>query len=303
MASAAALTLGTVTIPVYEIYKVGAEPSWLPGLDLLGPATGFQAAIVPHYDNAEGGNHDTRFCYMGERRLRMLERDLPTGSFILGVDSHTALILDLERRSASVAGLGGVTIRVDGRGTVLPAGSEVPFETIAEIASGLAAGDQPDIGWEPGMTGLPPTGHGRSHSPTRPSEPLHDAMADLEGAFIAALGHGDQRGAVSALLDLDSAVEARVRAGEDSPDLDNARSTFRALIVRLGEAAGTGATTDPRATIEPFVEALLLLRTRARDARDWETADVIRDRLVAAGIEVRDTTDGSDWDLTTRPST
>ena len=59
-----------VTIPVYEIYKVGEEPRWLDGLDLLGAATGLRAAVVPHYDNAEGGNHDTRFCYMGERRLR-----------------------------------------------------------------------------------------------------------------------------------------------------------------------------------------------------------------------------------------
>jgi len=31
MASAAALTLGRYTIPVYEIYKVGEAPRWLPG--------------------------------------------------------------------------------------------------------------------------------------------------------------------------------------------------------------------------------------------------------------------------------
>src|SRR5664279_4626118 len=71
MASAAALTLGRYTIPVYEIYKVGEAPRWLDGLDLLS-ALGLPVAVVPHYDNAEGGNHDTRFCYMGERRLRIL---------------------------------------------------------------------------------------------------------------------------------------------------------------------------------------------------------------------------------------
>ena len=32
-------------------------------------ATGLPAVVVPHYDNAEGGHHDTRFCYLGERRL------------------------------------------------------------------------------------------------------------------------------------------------------------------------------------------------------------------------------------------
>lgn len=297
MASAAALTLGTVTIPVYEIYKVGADPGWLPGLDLLGPATGLQAAVVPHFDNAEGGNHDTRFCYMGERRLRVLERDLTPGTFILGVDSHTALILDLDRRTATVSGLGVVTVRVDGRATVFPSGSEVGIDTLAEVARGLAAGETVDIGWEPspGRPGRPAGGGGLA---PRAPEPLRDEMVDLEGAFIAALGHGDSRAAVAALLDLDSAMEARIRAGEDSPDLDSARATFRALIVRLGEAAASGADVggaDPRSTVDPFVEALLVLRGRARDAHDWETADLIRERLTTAGVEVRDGAEGSSW--------
>src|SRR5258708_22449969 len=62
--SAAALTLGLVTVPVYEIYKVGEAPRWLEGLDLLA-ATGLNAAVIPHFNNAEGGNHDTRYCYLG----------------------------------------------------------------------------------------------------------------------------------------------------------------------------------------------------------------------------------------------
>jgi hypothetical protein len=140
MASAAALTLGAVTIPIYEVYKVGEEPTWLPGLDLLGEATGLRAAVVPHYDNAEGGNHDTRFCYMGERRLRILEGLLPADTFVLGVDSHTALVLDLDAGTATVSGLGGVTIRVGGRSTVVPGGSEVHIEALAQAARALAAG-------------------------------------------------------------------------------------------------------------------------------------------------------------------
>jgi len=292
MASAAALTLGVVAIPVYEIYKVGADPSWLPGLDLLGPAAGLQVAVVPHFDNAEGGNHDTRFCYMGERRLRILERLMPPGTFILGVDSHTALVLDLDRRTAAISGLGGVTVRVDGRGTVFPSGSEVSIDTLAEVARSLASGQPVDIGWEPAAAG-PQRADPVGGKASRGLEPLRDAMADLEGTFIHALGGGDGRAAVGALLDLDSAIEARIRAGEDSPDLDNASSTFRALIARLGETA-IGETV-PRSTVDPLVEALLDLRTRARDARDWETADLIRDRMIAAGVEVRDGADGSSW--------
>ena len=93
-ASAASLALGHTTIPVYEIYKVGAEPTWLEGLDLMADL-GLPCSVVPHWNNAEGGNHDTSRCYIGERRLKTLENDLEVG--ILGVDEHTAAIIDLGR--------------------------------------------------------------------------------------------------------------------------------------------------------------------------------------------------------------
>ncbi len=298
MASAAALTLGVLTIPVYEIYKVGEEPHWLEGLDLLGAATGLRAAVVPHYDNAEGGTHDTRFCYVGERRLRVLEAQLPRDTFILGVDSHTALVLDLERRSASVAGLGGVTIRVAGRSVAIPSGTEMSVDALAEAARGLAAGETPVLDDGPGERG--PRGTSRASVPgtaPRTAGPLRDETAVLEGTFFAALAGGDGRGAVAALLDLDAVIEGRIRHGEDSPDLDNARSTFRSLIVRLGEAPAIGGP-DPLAVVGPFVEALLVVRARARDSHDWATADLVRERLNAAGVEVHDGGDGSTWTLT-----
>ncbi len=289
MASAAALTLGVVTIPVYEIYKVGEEPRWLEGLDLLGAATGLRAAVVPHYDNAEGGHHDTRFCYMGERRLRVLETALPEGAFVLGVDSHTALLLDLDAGTATIAGLGGVTVRVDGRSTRFTGGEAIAIAALGEAAHGLATGQSADAVRE---AAIATTGAGTR--PARPAAPLRDEMAHLEGTFIAALEEGQVADAVAALLDLDGAIAARVRAGEDSPDLDNASATFRSLIVRLGERAATGAT-DPRETLAPLVEALLELRDTARASRDWAMADRIRDRLAAAGLEVRDGPDGSAW--------
>src|ERR1700680_630823 len=75
-ASAAAIGLGAYALPIYEIYKVGDDPSWTRGLDLLGEI-GVRCAVIPHYNNQEGGTHDTRFCYMGEPRLRLLESMLP----------------------------------------------------------------------------------------------------------------------------------------------------------------------------------------------------------------------------------
>jgi hypothetical protein len=94
-ASAAALTLGARTVPVYEIYKVGEDPQWAKGLDLvsfLGP----EVAVIPHYDNAEGGNHDTRYCYLGENRLARLEQQMTGQGWVLGVDEHTGCVFDLD---------------------------------------------------------------------------------------------------------------------------------------------------------------------------------------------------------------
>ena len=289
LASAAALALGSVTLPVYEIYKAGDPPAWIPGLDLLEPATGLRAAVIPHYDNAEGGNHDTRFCYMGERRLRVLERALPDATFILGIDSHTALVLDLDAGTAEVHGLGGVTVRVDGRSTTFASGTVVAIHDIAAAAAALSAGT-------PGamqLTQIPV--HAASSGPAL----VRDPERDLEEAFLEAIDGGDIRAAVEALLELDLVLAARQRSGEDTPDLDAAALMFRSLIVRLGEAGET-AGGDPRATLDPFVTTLLDIRARARAARDWETADLVRSRLTGAGVEVRDDHEASSWVLRER---
>ncbi|MEI6375048.1 MAG: hypothetical protein WCP26_14805 [Actinomycetes bacterium] len=133
-ASAAALTLGAFTIPVYEVYKVGQEPRWLEGLDVLGRATGLRAAIVPHFDNAEGGTHDTRFCYMGERRLASLIDQLPDDAFVLGIDEHTGVVIDVASGEIEIVGRGRVTVRTHSSSTEFRPGDALTVTRIAEIA-------------------------------------------------------------------------------------------------------------------------------------------------------------------------
>ncbi len=287
MASAAALTLGRFTIPVYEVYKVGEAPRWLPGLDLLTPL-GLSVAVVPHYDNAEGGNHDTRFCYMGERRLRVLEADLPDDVFILGVDGHTALVMDLDAGSASVLGLGTVTVRKDGRSTVFSAGSEV---AIAELVEAASAADRGTVASQP--PAAPSIGVLAEASSSRP---LREEVANLERIFQTSLDECDAPAAVRAILALEETIQAWSRDTDQSDALAGARSALRAAIVCLGEMAVAGSR-DPAETVGPFVEALLAERLRAREARDWAAADAIRDRLLAAGVELHDTPDGTRWEL------
>jgi cyanophycinase-like exopeptidase len=149
-ASAAALTAGAFTMPVYEIYKVGEDPKWLPGLDFLGHATGLRAAVIPHFDNAEGGTHDTRFCYVGERRLAVLESQLPEDCFVLGIDEHSGVQFDLDAQRVHVFGRGGMTVRMGGRMWVVPAGSEVSVAEVAERAgTRLRTSETPTpTGWD-----------------------------------------------------------------------------------------------------------------------------------------------------------
>ena len=112
--SAAALTLGSHTVPVYEIYKVGLDPHWLKGLNVLG-AIGIKGAVIPHFNNAEGGNHDTRFCYLGQDRLKLMEAELNHDESIYGIDEHTAIVIDLKEGRVVVTGNGTFNIRNQGR--------------------------------------------------------------------------------------------------------------------------------------------------------------------------------------------
>ncbi|ACU54844.1 cysteinyl-tRNA synthetase-like protein [Acidimicrobium ferrooxidans DSM 10331] len=141
LASAAALTAGRYTIPVYEIYKVGEDPRWLDGLDLL-DAFGVTAAVVPHYDNKEGATHDTRFCYIGERRLRLLEDQLPPGVGILGIDEHTAVVLDGSGK-VRVLGKGRLVLRVRGNEHAIAAPATLALD---ELRDRLGATDHPRPG-------------------------------------------------------------------------------------------------------------------------------------------------------------
>jgi len=142
LASAVAIAVGTHVLPVYEIYKVGADPHWTPGLGLLRPY-GLELAIVSHWDNQEGGaNLDTSRCFMGEKRMARLEAMLPPGATLLGIDEHTAVVLDFARGTAQVMGRSGVTIRRGAEELVFADGQSFSLEVLGktrlpELGEGL----------------------------------------------------------------------------------------------------------------------------------------------------------------------
>ena len=153
-ASAAAQTLGAATAPIYEIYKAGAIPHWLPGLDLM-TNIGLPCVIIPHFDNAEGATHDTRYCYLGERRLLELESQLNPGIATLGIDEHTALLIDLEVRAVTVLGRSAAYWRSNGQSLLLANGTTTPFSALAQnVASPVANEPRHPVRGEDGPTDL-----------------------------------------------------------------------------------------------------------------------------------------------------
>ncbi len=292
-ASAAALTLGKATVPVYEIYKVGQNVELLNGLDILS-SIGMNVAVISHYDNAEGGNHDTRFCYLGETRLELFETMLDDDTWVLGVDEHTGLVIDIDAQSATVVGNGTVTIRLRGTSHVFPSGSAIPLATLQNPWSALTTGNTATTN-----TAISATA---SHTTTQDVSTGNEAgsLADELGVqqeeFSQAIENRDADRAVRACLALEQAMHEWSADTLQGDIMDRAREALRSMISRLGDAAVSGVK-NPRDVVGPYVEAMLQVRATVRAEKRYDLSDILRDAFVNIGIEVRDTADGVEWNL------
>lgn len=131
--SSGAIAVGKRAIPIYEIYKVGDDPHWIPGLDLLG-RMGIDIACVTHWNNAEGGVHlDTSRCYIGRARLESMLATIPSGTTIVGIDEHTALTLDFAERTCRVVGKGGVILIEEGEERIFGSGSQFSMDELGDF--------------------------------------------------------------------------------------------------------------------------------------------------------------------------
>lgn len=281
-ASAAAATLGRWTVPVYEVYKAGSPAHWVQGLDLL-EHLDLRVALIPHYDNAEGGTHDTRFCYLGERRLRVMEEELPDDAAVLGIDEHTAALIDPAADTVRVAGRGTLTVRRHGSSTVLPAGVTVSLTELRALAHrGTVTRAIPRQARDSPAAMAAPT--------------ISEVAAECERRFDEALAGRDAAAMTQTVLHLESAVYEWRGDTEEDDGAQQARAVLRTLILRLGRTA-TGGLADPAELFRPLVQPLLGIRERLRARHDYAIADEVRDALAAAGVELKDTSVGTDWSL------
>ena len=148
LASAAALAMGTQTLPVYEIYKVGADLHWHRGLDFFG-GDGLPLVFIPHWDNAEGGaDLDTSRCFMGQARFAQLCTLLPPDVTIVGIDEHTALIIDRQQATCEVMGRGHVTIIRSNTEQRFAASQHFPLTHLGALQSADLSATIPADVWE-----------------------------------------------------------------------------------------------------------------------------------------------------------
>ncbi|SMC21942.1 hypothetical protein SAMN02746041_01320 [Desulfacinum hydrothermale DSM 13146] len=295
-ASAAALTLGLRTLPVYEIYKVGADLHWAPGLDVLG-FLGIRAVVVPHWNNAEGGTHDTRFCYMGRERFQRLQAMLPDETAVLGIDEHTAVLLDWEAGRGTVKGLGKCTLRRPTGGLaprrvervfasdatfrleVLCAGAEDDeAETCAAPETEKATGDQGD----------------REFPESLGEVDFWSRVRQLESTFRESMAGRNSHGAAAALLGLDMLLWQAQEMGLAPEEIAQAREIFREWLVAVAQRLAL-SKEDKAGILAPVVDRLLEWRRERREEHDWGTADGIRNALAEGGVLVEDTPDGPRW--------
>jgi hypothetical protein len=131
--SATTVAISTAALPVYEIYKVGEDLHWKPGLDFF-CHYGLPLVFIPHWNNQDGGQGlDTSRCYMGKPRFDELKEQLPAGQIVIGIDENTGLVIDFQSACFHVVGQSNVTILRDGTEETLPAGSGINLAELGEF--------------------------------------------------------------------------------------------------------------------------------------------------------------------------
>jgi cysteinyl-tRNA synthetase len=71
------------------------------------------------------------------------------------------------------------------------------------------------------------------------------------------------------------------------------------LLGLLGQTKGEYLASDPKVILvrKDVVDALIVSRTAARARKDFKESDRIRDELAAMGVVIKDSKDGTTWEI------
>ena len=131
------------------------------------------------------------------------------------------------------------------------------------------------------------------------------ATGELTDDFVAAMDN--DLGTPAAIAAVHEVVRDgnKLLAAGDSEELRRNLASVRAMLGILGLDPkgdvweGSDGTEDSklRGAVDVLVRGLLDQRQQARAAKDFATADAVRDQLKAAGVEVEDTPQGPRWTI------
>jgi hypothetical protein len=233
---------------------------------------------------------------MGKSRYEKLLTKLPDALPILGLDEHTACIIDLAADTFDIHGIGSATFIYNDETRVFSAGKTYPLGALR----GSMEMDVKDT--------IEPV---RKKEP----EPTTDAAAQfwehvhaLANDFQQSIETDNVKGSANALLDLDRVlwkahlldldrVLWKAHADLENPDIiAQARDLFREELAILGTRPYLSLSSLTK-TFGPVVEQLLALRQRFRDEHNYAAGDAIREALAKSNIIVEDTPDGSRWSM------
>lgn len=96
--------------------------------------------------------------------------------------------------------------------------------------------------------------------------------------------------AIAAIFDIVYIANTKITSASGSEAIDLALS----LIRELGGVLGLFTKQEDK-SLDDEVEELIRQRNEARNAKDWATADAIRDKLKEMNIVLKDTPDGVKW--------
>jgi DNA-binding transcriptional ArsR family regulator len=221
---------------------------------------------------------------MGEPRFRQLESLLPEDVSVLGLDEHTACIIDFAQGVFTIRGMGMVTLRGQGREKVFEKGKSYALD----ILRGVDSGGAPQTTPQPAEAPAPETGG--------PEESFWKKVHRLRDRFEQGLADHAPETVVSALLDLDGEIWKAHQALDNQECITQAREILRDMIALIGPKLRS-CPPSVEACLAPLVEALIELRRRFRDEKKWTEADSLRDSLVNAGIVLEDLKEESRWHL------
>ena len=114
------------------------------------------------------------------------------------------------------------------------------------------------------------------------------ALDDFKNRYIEAMDDDlNTAGAIGVLFELVREINTNLRDGVSAAY----REAALKLLDELTEVLGILRKEDS-GEIDPELQALIDRRQAARAAKDWATADAIRDELAKRGITIKDTKDG-----------